>query len=576
MPRPSRSPDARPSRSALERRALRPRSGHLAIALAASLLATARSAHADPTPSLALEPAPAGDHGVAVERVGVRGHLLPSAKILVDYAHRPLVLQNRAQEIDNVVARQAWVHVLASFSLSHRLLFSVDLPFVASQAAGYLPASGSDATRVGGGASFGDLRLGARVKLLGSAHDAAVRHELGVAGALWFPTATEGYSGDGSLRGRLAIVAESVGPRLYGAFNGGVRTRPAEKIPGALPSRVATSLAFGLAAGFFADAAREIALGAELVADLPIAGGARLFDPRASVVHLLLTGNYRLFGGPFELGASFGPGIGQGAGSADYRVMGLVGYAPERAPRPPDKDGDGLEDKVDACVDLAGTASSDPLLNGCPPPPVDTDGDAIPDEFDACPKAAGEATFVRKTHGCPRFIDTDNDGVADADDICPFERGLRPPEGDGCPPEEAEPGTRLVEQEIVLSQQVQFETDTSVLRPESDKVLSEVARVLRRHPELELVEVQGHTDDTGTAEHNQTLSQDRAARVVAWLVARAVEAARLRAKGYGAERPIADNGSEEGRTKNRRVEFKIVRRKAAEPAPAAPHRGEGP
>ncbi len=543
-----------------------------ALALATSLTALTRPALADPTPSLALEPAPAGDRGFAVERVGVRGHLLPSAKIVVDYARRPLVLENRAQETDTVVAHQVWAHALASFSLSHRLLFSVDLPFVLSQAAGFLPASGSAATRLGAGASFGDLRLGARVKLLGSAHDAALRHELGVSASVWFPTAAEGYGGDGALRGRVALVAESVGPRLYGAFNGGVRTRPAEQLPGALPFRVGTALSFGLAAGFFADSAREIALGAELVADLPIAGGARLFDPRATVAHLLLTSSYRVLGGPFEMGASFGPGIGQGAGSADYRVLVLAGYAPERAPLPPDQDGDGFEDKVDACLKLAGVASSDPLLNGCPPAPVDTDGDAIPDEYDACPTVAGEATFVRKTHGCPRFVDTDKDSVADADDVCPFEPGIRPPEGDGCPPEEAEPGAKLVEQEIVLSQQVQFETDTSVLRPESDKVLSEVARVLRRHPEIELVEVQGHTDDTGTPEHNRKLGQDRAARVVAWLVAHAVEGKRLGAKGYGADRPIADNTSEEGRAKNRRVELRVVRRKAS--PPAAPQGGE--
>jgi outer membrane protein OmpA-like peptidoglycan-associated protein len=116
-----------------------------------------------------------------------------------------------------------------------------------------------------------------------------------------------------------------------------------------------------------------------------------------------------------------------------------------------------------------------------------------------------------------------------------------------------------VEQEIVLSQQVQFEVGTAVLRPESDFVLSEVARVLGEHPEIELVEVQGHTDESGTPDLNRRLGQERADRVVAWLAAHGVGRERLSPKGYGSDRPIADNATDEGRQKNRRVEFRVLR-----------------
>lgn len=534
----------------------------------ASLVGLAGRASADATPSLALDPAPAGDRGFVVERAGVRGHRLLSARILVDYAHGPLVLQNQAQETERVVAHQTWMHALASFSLAHRFVVSADLPFVLDQASGPVPAAGGTATRVDSRAEIGDVRLGARARLFSSAEDAAVRADFALTASLWIPTAASGYAGDGVARAQLGLVVDGASGRLFWAFNGGVRTRPSAALPGALPTRVGTELALGFAGGFFADDQREIALGTELVADLTLGGGASLFDPRATRAHLLITGQYRLFGGPFEIGAAFGPGLGQGAGSAEYRALALVGFAPERAAPPPDRDEDGVPDKLDACVTIVGVSSPDPLLHGCPEAPIDRDGDAIPDDNDACPTVPGEPTGNRKTHGCPRPIDTDGDGVPDPLDACPHEPGEPPPEGHGCPkPPPPPPGTRLVEQEIVLSLQLQFETQTARLRPESDATLAEIARVLADHPEVELVEVQGHTDETGTPELNRALGQARAVTVVAWLVQHGVASGRLVAKGYGSDRPIADNTTEEGRTKNRRVEFRVLRVKPRAPSP---------
>jgi outer membrane protein OmpA-like peptidoglycan-associated protein len=106
------------------------------------------------------------------------------------------------------------------------------------------------------------------------------------------------------------------------------------------------------------------------------------------------------------------------------------------------------------------------------------------------------------------------------------------------------------------------------LRSESDPVLAEVMRVLKEHPEVELVEIEGHTDETGTEELNQRLGQERANSVLRWLVARGVARDRLVAKGYGSERPLDDNSTDEGRRKNRRVEFRVIRRKAGAPAEA--------
>jgi outer membrane protein OmpA-like peptidoglycan-associated protein len=82
--------------------------------------------------------------------------------------------------------------------------------------------------------------------------------------------------------------------------------------------------------------------------------------------------------------------------------------------------------------------------------------------------------------------------------------------------------------------------------------------VLREHPEIELVEVQGHTDETGPPDLNRRLGQQRAESVVAWLAGRGIARERLSPKGYGSDRPLADNTTEEGRTKNRRVEFRVA------------------
>lgn len=543
---------------------MRSRGAGIAACLALATLAiTAPAGAQDATPSLAFEPAPAGDPGSGVERAAVRGHLLVSARIFADYARSPLVLVNAAQEDDPVVTDQLWLHALASFSVLHRFVVHVDVPFTALQAGGDGPLSGATAPRVDPEAAFGDLRLGARVRLLGTGEDAAVQAQLAVSSMVWLPTASEGYTGDGSARVALSLVADGSTPRLYWSFNGGAQIRPLVTLPGALPSRTGTGLHLGLAAGFFADGAREIALGAEAVTDLTL-DGANLFDPRASVAHLLLTGHYRVAGGPFEVGAAFGPGVGDGAGAAEYRVMGFVGYAPTRAAPPPDEDEDGIPDKIDACADIDGVPSSDPLLHGCPEPPRDRDGDAIPDQYDACPKVPGEATSERRTHGCPKIEDADRDGVPDPDDACPKEAGVRPPDGDGCPkPEPPAPpsSAELVADVIVLSQMVQFETGTATLRPESDPILGEVARILKEHPELELVEVQGHTDERGSADLNRKLGQERAESVVAWLAARGVAGDRLVAKGYGSDRPIADNTTDEGRAKNRRVELRVLKTK---------------
>lgn len=101
---------------------------------------------------------------------------------------------------------------------------------------------------------------------------------------------------------------------------------------------------------------------------------------------------------------------------------------------------------------------------------------------------------------------------------------------------------------------VLFDFNKSTLQPASDAALQPAANIMAADKALKL-EVQGHTDNVGNDAYNQTLSEARAKAVATWLTQHGVAADRLTAKGYGKTKPVADNGSDEGRAKNRRVEI---------------------
>jgi outer membrane protein OmpA-like peptidoglycan-associated protein len=123
-----------------------------------------------------------------------------------------------------------------------------------------------------------------------------------------------------------------------------------------------------------------------------------------------------------------------------------------------------------------------------------------------------------------------------------------------------QPNVQVTFKELKLKKQVHFQHNSDEILPDSAAILEELADVLKNRPELKKVEVQGHTDDTGTKEYNQRLSQQRAQAVVDALVRHGVGAERLQAKGYGQARPLVPNTSDANRAKNRRVQVIIVER----------------
>ena len=101
---------------------------------------------------------------------------------------------------------------------------------------------------------------------------------------------------------------------------------------------------------------------------------------------------------------------------------------------------------------------------------------------------------------------------------------------------------------------INFDTGKSAILPDSQDVLQQVLKLLQDNPDLKL-RIEGHTDNVGAKAANQALSQKRAQAVMGWLIANGVDVSRLTAQGFGDSTPIADNSTDAGRAKNRRVEL---------------------
>jgi outer membrane protein OmpA-like peptidoglycan-associated protein len=130
------------------------------------------------------------------------------------------------------------------------------------------------------------------------------------------------------------------------------------------------------------------------------------------------------------------------------------------------------------------------------------------------------------------------------------------------PVEPTPPAPAEVQEETIdLKEKVEFETDSAQLKEGSKPVLDGVVKVLKEHPEILKIRIEGHTDSTSTPEHNQTLSEQRAAAVREYFTSQGIAAGRLSSKGLGQTKPIDDNNTESGRAANRRVEIHIVDRK---------------
>lgn len=208
---------------------------------------------------------------------------------------------------------------------------------------------------------------------------------------------------------------------------------------------------------------------------------------------------------------------------------------------PIDSDGDGVPDYLDKCPDTPKGKKVDKM--GCP---LDSDGDGVNDINDKCPDTPEGVKVDLK--GCP--FDADGDGVPDYIDKCPNIKGSF--ENFGCP--DISPNTKSILEQAKYG--IEFESNKSVIKKTSYPILDRIVRVMKNNPTY-ILHIAGHTDNIGKPEKNLELSQDRAAAVAQYLKSKGIRASRLRNTGFGEKKPVASNDTEEGRAKNRRVEFEI-------------------
>jgi outer membrane protein OmpA-like peptidoglycan-associated protein len=483
------------------------------------------------------------DDGFGVRRMGSYGHLRPGVLLSGDYAHDPLVIEGRGandRELQRVVRHQLTLKLDLSLSLWNRAIVFAGFDVVPLLKGPSIPA-GFPVPAAGGG-GFGDVSLGARVRLLGEADDFFA---LGAQAALIVPTAgTQAYRGEDGVAVRPELIAELRPKPVRVTANLGFLVRPEQRV---LNSRVGDELTWALGVGV------PVIERLELIGELW--GGFMLKDfasRTATPFEWLAGAKYHTTHGVY-LSAAAGTGFTHGIGAPDARAVAQLGYLmPEKKKEQPvetDRDHDGILDAQDACPDQPEDRDGFADEDGCPD--LDDDQDGIPDSSDACAREPEDRDAYADEDGCPD-PDNDDDGILDRDDACPLEPGV--PEERGCPAK-----TKVeTEGELHVLDQIHFENAKAVILPESVPPLESVQSLLATHPEISVLRIEGHTDSVGQDAKNLALSRSRAAAVGSWLVAHGVDRKRLSAYGCGEQHPIADNTSPEGRAQNRRVVFQVA------------------
>lgn len=481
--------------------------------------------------------------------IALEGAELPAAKsfrfaLLLDPNLGVLALRRGDEKLGDLIPFRQDLHLLAAYQLHRRVELAADLPLTAYQAHnfGLLAEQGLPENPP---ASFGlgSVRLLPRFALLDHRFPiplAAVvelrlpapssRDFTGDSGLVFAPRlAVQKHLGELTLIGNLGYRLRSYHTQFLNLFLGNEFTLGAGAIWG-LPdwqgkltqvkAVVETQLATATEAPFTFSDSDSLKTPWELL--LGIRGKVR--------------GNWGV-----ELNLGRGLAIQTGYGRETFRAMFALRYDYEHH----DRDGDGLADEVDGCPDVPEDLDGFQDSDGCPE--EDNDRDGVPDREDGCPMDPGPKEY----DGCP---DRDQDQIPDNVDKCPDQPG--PAEDHGCP--SAEPPVVLESDRIRVRGEILFESGEATIQPASYKMLDEVYKVLAENPEVGPVLIEGHTDNRGPKAYNQDLSERRAKSVAGYLVKKGIAKQRLKSKGYGFDRPVADNDTPLGRAKNRRTEFKLV------------------
>jgi OmpA-OmpF porin, OOP family len=499
------------------------------------------------------------------------------------YAHNTLRTEtvtdqgSLQSQIENPVRGQLLLYPSFGVQLLSRLGASVTLPVAIYNITGNDPQG----LGVGSGGigdqrtAVHDLRIDLRVRSF-ETDDGVARFGGGF--ALFAPTGNPtAFTGDDQVTGFLFGSAEFNFDAFYLSGHIGPHFRPERSFGGqygALALGSELRWAFG---AYVPLREGRLRMGGELFGStgLDRHAGAHeantVFSAKNTALEWLAQARFQLDQDPsVYINAGAGTRLSIGYGAPDFRVLVGVGkvfdFTDSSAASPPrklqvipkaddydlDTDRDGYPDTVDKCPTVPEDRKAPNATDGCPT--FDRDADGILDESDSCPDKAEDNDGIQDEDGCPEE-DADNDTVPDVEDKCPVEPGPRnsDPEKNGC-----NTLTRLNDSgEVELLQAIQFETGKAKIKEESFPILNEVETLLKARPEFR-IGVYGHTDNRGAAALNLRLSKERAAACVKYLVDKGIDPSRLESDGFGATKPLEDNATDAGRTKNRRVEFKIL------------------
>jgi len=553
-----------------------------AAAVGASLLASSAQAQSGTFYLDRAQISGAPDDGFMVWRPYLSEKTRFYANAVLGYSHNPLRNDTVTDDptaqanIDNPVEGQFITYLSVGSEIANRLSVNLMIPVTTLQITGRDPQGEGVGT---GGISdskvaLNDIRLDARVRSWETDNHLL---RLGGGGAFWIPSGnTNAFAGDGQATGYLYGSAEFNFGKFFLAGNLGPQFRPERSIGGpngalfiASELRYAGGLYLPLRDG-------RVRLGGELWGTTGIASSsdhATFFTGKNTDIEWLAQLRYVLdTRSRWYAEGGFGTRLAAGYGGPDFRMLVGIGtyltlvdvegkspprknhmYTPSVDDYDRDSDGDGYPDSIDKCPHEKEDGKPPEPTDGCPAA-SDRDGDGIPDSVDQCPDKAEDKDGIQDDDGCPED-DVDNDGIPDAQDKCPTQPGPRSAvaEKNGCPSL-----TKVQENgDVELLQPIEFETGKAVIKPGSFPILDEVVTLMKARGSIKMG-VYGHTDSRGIAGNNLKLSGDRAASVVNYLVSHGIAASRLQSQGFGQTKPIADNATEAGRAKNRRVEFKML------------------
>lgn len=543
-----------------------------------------------------------GPHAIyTVDQTGTLSHFQPAGQLVFSYLSEPLVSETDGTTT-SIVDQQLVADVLGGIGLGENGQLGIHLPF-------YLINNGTFEGESFDGATVGDLSLIPKYQFL-NPKDSPVG--LGLLVDVALPTGDgEAFVGAPSVEATPKVLVDAEFGGLSLATNLGVEITGSSTLGPNVDVDDRFSYQFG-AEYEIVDGLVDV--GGELYGTTPLqdffgssdesplegilgakvrtkpgivimAGGGGGFVPGIGAPE------FRAFVGvsyPNKVIDSDGDGINDDEDDCPDAKEDLDGFEDADGCPDQDNDGDGIEDDADKCPDKAEDKNGYQDDDGCPDGDNDKDGDGVSDAEDECPEEPEDKDEFEDDDGCPD-TDNDKDGLADADDDCPDEAededGFE--DDDGCPDTDNDrdgiadaddecpnkPGLKAQkgcpakkkkavrkEEEIKILEKVYFEYDKAVIKEESYDVLDQVGLILRTNPDIEEIEIQGHTDDIGSDEYNRELSRQRAKAVKQYLSEKAgIDEGRLLSEGFGSSQPLVPNNSDKNRAKNRRVEFKILK-----------------